>query len=416
MNILLLNQYALPSGSPGITRHGDLGRVLVKRGHQVTIIASSFDNFTRQSDSKAVNRLEKENHYGVDFIWLKTTAYQANDNKRIKSMLDYSIKAFFKGLKLEKKPDIVIASSPHLLTGLTGLLLATFHKVPFVFEIRDMWPLVLVELGALTEKSISYKILLFIEKLIYKKADKIITIPAFAYKRLEDLGLNSQKCIPIPNGILNDESQNIDGNISLPNSLVTIFKQCHEKKIIMYTGSFGGAHDLHSIIHTAKYLKENLIDIYNQISIIFIGSGRQEEEIKELALSNQVDNIYFHSPIEKKYIKASLAYADILLMPLANINVFKYGLSPNKLYDYLEASKAILISSPTPNTVVGQIKAGVECQAGQPKELAKAIQLLISLPEEERIAMGQRGKEYVREFHNWDKLGEKVETILLEAV
>ncbi|MEA5598788.1 hypothetical protein [Rivularia sp. UHCC 0363] len=84
MNILILNQYALPSGSPGITRHGDLAKVLVKLGHQVTIIASSFDYLTRQQDSNTSEKLNKEIHHGVNFVWLKTTTYQANDGKRVK--------------------------------------------------------------------------------------------------------------------------------------------------------------------------------------------------------------------------------------------------------------------------------------------------------------------------------------------
>ena len=416
MNVLILNQYALPSGSPGITRHGDLARVLVKRGHKVTIIASSFDYFTRQQETNTTANLERETHHGVNFVWLKTTAYRANDAKRVRSMFDYTIKAFFKRLSLEDKPDIVIASSPHLLTGLSGIFLSCYYKIPFIFEIRDMWPLVLVELGALKEKSLSYKILVAIEKFIYKKAHKIFTIPELAYKRLESLGINPQKCIPIPNGILIDDNQPIDDKTNLPNSLMTILDQCQNKKVLMYTGSFGGAHDLHSVIQAANYLKENFIDIYHQIIIIFIGSGRLEEELKEIVASSKHSNIYFHPPIEKKNIKTALRYADVLLMPLANIKIFEYGLSPNKLYDYLEAAKPILISSPVSSTIVNEIGAGVKCRAGQPQELAQAIESLISISQEERDLMGQRGRTYVREFHNWENLGQNVEEVLLETI
>ncbi len=416
MNILILNQYALPSGSAGITRHGDLARVLVKRAHKVTIIASSFDYLTRQQNSNTTAKLNKETHHDVNFLWLKTTPYQANDGKRVKSMLDYTIKAFLQGLSLEDKPDIVIASSPHLLTGLTGIFLSCYYRIPFIFEIRDMWPLVLVELGALKRNSFSYKILVAIEKFIYKKAHKIFTIPALAYKRLESLGIHSQKCLPIPNGILVDDNQSIGDETNLPSSLIKILEQCQDKKTLMYTGSFGGAHDLHSVIQAANYLKENLVDIYNEIKIIFIGSGRLEKELKEIAELNKHSNIYFHPPIEKKIIKTALHNADVLLMPLANISIFEYGLSPNKLYDYLEAAKPIIISSPTYSTIVDEIQAGIQCRAGQPEELAKAIELLISMPEKDRKLMGERGRDYVIKFHDWEEIGEKVEKVLLETI
>ncbi len=416
MNILILNQYALPSGSAGITRHGDLARVLVKRAHKVTIIASSFNYLKRQQDSDNNTKLKKETHHDVNFVWLKTTAYQANDGKRVKSMFDYTIKAFLQGLSLKEKPDIVIASSPHLLTGLTGIFLSCYYRIPFIFEIRDMWPLVLIELGALKGNSLSYKILVAIEKFIYKKAHKIFIIPALAYKRLENLGIHSQKCLPIPNGILFDENQSITHKNNLPSSLITILDKCQDKKVLMYTGTFGGAHDLHSVIQANNYLKENLIDIYSQIIIIFIGSGRLEEELKEITVLNKHSNIYFHPPIEKKSIKTVLHHADVLLIPLANISIFEYGLSPNKLYDYLEASKPILISSPTSSTIVDEIQAGIQCRAGQPEEFAKAIEFLISISEEDRKVMGERGRDYVRKFHNWEKLGEKVEKVLLETI
>jgi glycosyltransferase involved in cell wall biosynthesis len=415
MNILLLNQYALPSGSPGITRHGDLGKVLVKRGHKVTIIASSFDNFTRQIDKNNSRKLERENHSGVDFIWINTTAYTANDSKRVKSMLDYSIKAFLKGLSLENKINVVIASSPHLLTGLTGLLLAIYYRVPLVFEVRDLWPSTLVDLGMVKHHSLLHQALVKLERLLYKHAAKIITVPPLAYKRIEEMIGNSTKCSNIPNGIV-DDYPDIDKNTPLTDSLLSILEAEKDRQIIMYTGAHGIANNLHNVLEAIDYLQENNYHVYNQIAIVFIGGGQQRKELIEAAKVKGHTHIYFHPPVKKLLLKQSLAYADILLLHLADAKVFTYGISPNKLYDYLQAAKPILFSSPIEDNIVNQIQAGITFLPGQPKELAQAIDVMLRLSEEEKIAMGYRGKAYVTKFHNWEKLGEEVEKVLLEAV
>lgn len=416
MNILILNQYALPSGSAGITRHGDLGKVLVKLGHHVTVIASSFDNFTRKIDKNHNHKVEKEVHSGVDFIWLNTTAYTANDAKRVRSMLDYSIKAFLKGLSLEKKPDVLIASSPHLLTGLTGVLLAIYYRIPLVFEVRDLWPSTLVDLGVVKEHTFLHQALVKLETLLYKYATKIITVPSLAYKRIEEMTISSAKCRHIPNGIVIDDCLDNDNNVSLPDSLLQILEAEKSRRIIMYTGAHGVANNLHNVLSAADYLREHNQNVYNQIAFLFIGGGQKRNELIEAAKAKGHTHIYFHPPIEKLLLRKSLTYADILLLNLADAKVFTYGISPNKLYDYFEAAKPILLSSPMEVNIVTQIQAGITFLPGQSEELAKAIDAMLKLSEEERIAMGQRSRNYVKKFHDWQKLGEEVESILQEAM
>ncbi|MDJ0696055.1 glycosyltransferase family 4 protein [Mastigocoleus sp. MO_188.B34] len=416
MNILILNQYALPSGSPGITRHGDLAKVLVKRGHQVTIVASGFDYLTRQQDRTAGKKILKENYSGVDFIWLKTTNYKGNDGKRVKSMLDYSIKALLQSLKLKNKPDIVIASSPHLLTGLTGFLLSAYKRIPLLLEIRDLWPSSLVDLGAIKANSLLHRILVKLEKFLYEKATGIITIPPLAYKRVQELLGESDKCTHIPNGIVINDDRKIFQDVKLPESFLKILEREKNRKIIIYAGAHGVANNLENVLETADYLREHNLNIYDQIAILFIGGGQKREELINLTQEKKHNHIHFHPPIDKLLLKRMLAHGDMLLLHLADAQVFTYGVSPNKLYDYFDAAKPVLFSSPIENNIVNQIQAGITFLPGRPKKLAEAIDFILKASDKERISMGDNARNYVRKYHNCEELAVKLEKLCLKCM
>uniref|UniRef100_A0A7C3ZU85 Glycosyltransferase WbuB n=1 Tax=Planktothricoides sp. SpSt-374 TaxID=2282167 RepID=A0A7C3ZU85_9CYAN len=417
MNILILNQYGLPRGSAGITRHGDLGSVLVKRGHQVTVIASGFDYLTRNIERTGSQSMVKENYDGVDFIWLKTTTYTANDTRRIRSMVDYSVKAAFACLRLTtKKPDIVVGSSPHPLTGLTSFFLANYYKVPFVLEIRDLWPSILADLGVIKEGGFAYKGLVILEKFLYKNATKIITIPPLAKQRIQELGINPDQATNIPNGIFIDKTKEGKNTEKIPESIQNILDNEKDKKIILYAGAHGVANDLYNVINAADYLRQNKLNLYSKISFIFIGGGQERDKLIQSTKNKQHNNIYFIPPVDKSVIKLVLSHADILLVHVAQANVFKYGLSPNKLYDYLEAGKPILFSSANNFEIINQIEAGLTFAPGKPEELAKAIETMLNIPDQEIMDMGERGKSYVRSHHDWNTLAANFEKVLLEAI
>ncbi len=413
MNILILNQYALPRGAAGITRHGDLGSVLVSKGHKVTVIASGFDYLTREIDRTQGKLILQETHSGVDFFWLKTTPYKSNETKRTKSMVDYSINTAIKGLNLADKPDVVIASSPHLLTGLVGIFLSAYYQIPFVFEIRDLWPYVLVQLGAIKPNSFFHKTLNKIEKIIYKKSAKIIILSHFAGNYLKQIAVEKEKISYIPNGIFLNEKFKLAQN-TLPDSLKSIIKAEKARKIIMYCGAHGIANNLNNVLEALDYLRNNKENIYNKIAVFFIGGGQQKDHLIKLAHQKKHSHVHFHPPVAKAVVKSALSYADILLVHVAD--GFNYGISPNKLYDYLDAEKPILYSSAISNDIIEEIRAGITFLPNQPRELARAIETMIFFPEEERVSMAKRGKSYVREYHNLEKLGEKLEKILLEVI
>ena len=418
MNILILNQYALPAGAPGITRHGDLGAALVKVGHTVTVIASGFDYLSREVDRARDGKPSQENYDGVDFYWIKTIPYKKNDGKRILSMLEYSIKAFWKGfiLNYRRKPDIIFASSPHLLAGFAGLMLALWFRVPFILEVRDLWPSSLVDLGAVQEGSNVHKVLLGLEKFLYKQSSHIIGVPPLTYKRIDELGIESSKVTHIPNGIVVNTEISTSSVDPMPESLQQIVNTESSRTIIMYTGAHGVANNLGNVLDSLDHLKLNDKQTYENIAVIFIGGGQERTQLIQAARDKQHDHVYFHPQISKSCLKQMLTYADLLLFHLANAKVFEYGISPNKLYDYMEASKPILLSSSSSDNIVEEIDAGLTFAPQDPKALSEAITILVNLPEDERTEMGQRAKSYVLENHNWRKLTNDVESVFLDCI
>lgn len=416
MNILILNQYALPAGAPGITRHGDLGAELVKLGHTVAVIASGFDYLSREVDRARDGSPSHENYDGVEFYWIKTISYKKNDGKRILSMLEYSIKSFWKSITLQfrNKPDIILASSPHLLAGLTGLILASVFRIPFILELRDLWPSYLVDLRAIREGSNLHKVLLQLEKLLYTRSSHIIGVPPLAFKRVSEVGITTSKVTHIPNGIVvNNKISELSFDI-LPVSLQEIISAESSRTTIMYAGAHGIANNLGYVLDALDYLRLNDNNTYESIAVIFIGGGQERSELIQLAKEKNHNHVYFHPQIDKFCLKIALTYANALLF-LVDAKVYGYGVSPNKLFDYMEASKPILFASNVLENVVQEIGAGITFPPN-PKAFSEAISCLINTSDDELSQMGQRAKSYVIENHNWEKLARRVEMIMLDCV
>jgi glycosyltransferase involved in cell wall biosynthesis len=406
MHLLILNQYGLPSGAPGITRHGDLGKELAARGHQVTVVASRFNYLTRGTATK--RRAAREILSGVEFRWLDTRTYEANDRRRVRSMIEFTIRAVVAGGRLRHRPDVVLASSPHLLTGLAGLVLALRYRAPFVFEIRDLWPSALVDLGAIRRGGLVHRSLALVERLLYRAARRIVIVPPLAARRVAEVGVDPAKCVFIPNGAdLSDTAER-----PLPASLRRILEAESDREIIMYTGAHGVSNGLRTVIEAARVLRERNAAAYERIAFVFVGEGSQRDELKRAAAADRHAHIHFHGPIAKSAIAAALAHASALLVQFADAPVYAYGLSPNKLFDYMAAAKPVLLGSRLDSTPVDEAQCGIRFEPGSPSSLAAAIESFVALAPDERARMGRSGRELVERRYNIEVTAGQLEAAL----
>jgi len=411
MNILVLNQYALPPGSPGITRHGDLGASLVERGHDVTVVASGFDYLGRERDRTEGRPRRDEVHGGVRFIWLRTGSYSSNDQRRVRSMLRFTASAVRVGLRNQPRPDVVLASSPHLLTGAAGATIARLRSVPFVFEVRDLWPSSLVDLGAIRAGSGVHRALVGLERWLYRRADRIISVPPRGHERVRELGVDPSKCVHIPNAATARSS----AAATMPATLKRLFDELGERFVIVYAGAHGVANGLENVLEAVDLLRRERPDAYRQLGVVFIGGGQERSQLMESAAAHRLDNIRFHQPVEKAAMGDALGHASAGLVHVRAARVFDYGLSPNKLFDYLGAEVPVLISSPQP-TLVDELGAGITFTPGDPRVLMDAMLNLMALPESKRREMGRRGRQAVEERFSVESITTMLESVLLDVI
>lgn len=176
MKIWILNHYASAPDRPTGTRHYEFGRALAAQGHEVTIFASGFSHFSRQEERLSRTGLMRvENIDGIRFVWVRTISYKRNDYRRALNMLSYSMVVPLAQRRLSR-PDVIVGSSVHLGAAAAACLISYARRVPFVFEVRDLWPQTLIDMGALREHGLVARVLRGAELFLYRRARLVISL------------------------------------------------------------------------------------------------------------------------------------------------------------------------------------------------------------------------------------------------
>lgn len=406
--IWILNHYANPPYVGGGTRHYDLAEELVKHGHDVKIFASGFNHQLRISELKPGEIIRKEIINGVNFIRLKTFPYQKNDLRRVINIISFALFLFFAGLR-EMKPDIIIASSPHPLTCLVGWLLAKIKKSRYIAEMRDLWPQTFIDMGAIKEMGLPAKILRQIEKFIYRKAEKMIVLLPGAINYFKSKNMDDSKVLYIPNGV---NIKNFDQTIKVIKEspdVAQIIEQHKEKFKVLYLGAHGQANALHHILDAAKIIQELG---YSDINILLVGDGPEKNVLMKKAIKEGLHNTFFYRPVRKTEVPLLIGSVQLCLFHLADVDVFKYGISPNKLFDYLCARKPIVFACNTSGDPISASGSGITVPPEDPRAIARAIVEIYHLPDHIRKQMGENGRIYVEQHHDIPVLAAKLESIL----
>jgi len=401
MNIWIFNHYAHAADVPGGTRHYDLARELVRRGHQVTIFASSFHH-GRHQEMKLVpgERWKIEDVDGIRFVWIKTFSYQRNNWRRVLSMVSYMLWAWWLGWRLTKvsrsieKPDLIIGSSVHLLAVLAACWVARHHRARFIMEVRDLWPQTIIDMGEMSDRHPIIKALRILERFLYRKAEQIIIVGPRMGDYICARGVEEKKLVWIPNGVDLSGFQGVKRNNSADNK----FK-------IVYLGAHGQANALDVLLQTAKIVEDqDFSDIY----FILIGDGPEKPHLIEVAKELELSNVEFREPVSRAQVPQSLGEADATIFILNDLPLYRYGISLNKLFDYMAAEKPLILAGYPVNNPVMQAHCGLTVPPRNPEVLAEAIIELSQMPKEERETMGRRGREYVEKHHAIPVLADKL--------
>ncbi len=300
MYIWILNHHAREYG-----RHPSLAKYLAENGENVTLFSSSFLHNTFKEtknyrDGEYYQEEEKDNYKRV---YIKTPPYSGNGIKRLLNQLSFSKNAYKVGkkkLQIESTPEVVIGSSVHLFTGISAYFLARKANAKFVFEIRDIWPQTLVDLGALKKDSIVTKVFEKIEKFLYKKADLIVSVLPDGEKHIKKYGITSEKVLYLPNGIDVNNHQNALTKELKSIEIKQFFKDKKESFIISYTGAHGVANGLDTPLEAAALLQ--LVKTDKKIEFLFVGDGPEKEKLKQIAKEKNLNNVTFIDRVEKDQV------------------------------------------------------------------------------------------------------------------
>jgi glycosyltransferase involved in cell wall biosynthesis len=398
MNIWILNHYAITPDMPGGTRHIDLAQELVKKGHQVTIIAAGF-NHTRHVETKSYNRdgYAVEMCNDVRFVWLKTMPYVKNDARRMINMLDYAVKSRRLTAFLKDRPDVVVGSSVHLFAVYSAHILAKRVGVPLVMEVRDLWPQTLIDMGV---SKYHPAVVLFgvLEKYLYKRAAAIVALMPYAYRYIEKCGIERSKVRWIPNGVYVDRF-----NTAHPTE-----KNRSEFRIV-YLGGFTKSDNLLELLQAAKQTAKNA-----NIQYYLIGDGDYKTALLEFRDENNLtDTVHIEPPVRKTEVPLLLEQASAVYLPMQDLPIYEYGFSFNKLFDYMASGRPIIMYGNPRNNIIKEMNCGVSVLSRD--ELARTIADLAGMDEQQLNAMGKRGRDFAEKNHNIPDLACKLESLLLEV-
>jgi len=397
-NIWLINHYAQHPGGAGGTRHFCLAKYLNQIGWKVTIIASSVEVYTGKQRLEPSESVRLDKYENVEFLWIKTSTYQGNGSARMKNMLEFTFRLLLpKYTRLLSKPDLIIGSSVHPFACWSAAILARKLKVPFVFEVRDLWPETLIQLGRIKRNGIIAKIMLRLERWLYQRADKIITLLPEADKYIAKQGIDTKKVAWIPNGVeLNNFVEPLHNN---------------DKFTLMYLGSHGNANALDTELRAIKKLKKN--NWHHNFIFRMIGDGPLKPSLIELARELNISElISFESAVSKNEIPSLAAQADAFIVSLINIPLYQYGISLNKIFDYFSAGRPTVFAGNPVNNPILDANAGISVDADDIDAIALAIETIKSMPLEQRLAMGKNGRAYVESHHNYRNLALKLSSEL----
>ena len=409
MNIVLINHYAGSDQYGMEYRPYYLAKHWVKQGHNVYIIASSYSHL-RVVQPECNKLFCRRVYNGINFIFIKGNAYKGNGVARVLNIFSFVfLLSFLWRYFLPKNNDVVIASSTYPIDIFPARRIAKRDHACLVFEPHDLWPTVLTEIGGMSHSNPFVRIMQTAEDYACKYSDLIISMHPQNIEHLETRGCERSKFHHIPNGIENIDWDSIP---DLPEPHISRIREIKTKghAILLYAGSVSQANGLEALIDAAILLKKER----HKVTIVITGDGPEKIYLTKMANDKDVDNMTFLPKIEKKYIPALLSHADIAYVGFKPSPLYRFGISPNKLWDYMMAAKPIIMAIDSSNDPVSEAQCGITVKPGSASMIVNAVNNLLSLSEQRREELGNNGREYVLNNNLYSVLSKKFIDIVLK--
>ena len=397
MNILYLNHYA---GTPALGmeyRPYYLAREWVRAGHQVQIVAADFSHVRARQPAAGDERID-----GIQYRWLPTPRYQGNGLGRVWNIWRYLSQVWAQSrlLVAQCQPDAVIASSTYPIDIWVARRIARLAQAKLVYEVHDLWPLSPIELSDMSPRHPFIQLCQVAEDAAYRDADVVVSMLPKVQGHMAAHGLDLAKLHIVPNGITFDEWQQAPPLRDDVGSAITA-QRAAGRRVVGYAGSMGLPNALDVLLDAAALLREQAI------AIVMVGDGHERERLAQRVAAEGLTHVVMLPPIPKAQIPALLALIDIAYIGWQRVPIYRFGIAPNKLMDYMMAGCAVLHSVDAGNDPVAESGCGLTVAPESPAAVADGLRQLAALPSDQRRAMGERGRAFVLAHHTYPVLAQR---------
>jgi glycosyltransferase involved in cell wall biosynthesis len=389
MKILVIHQYYLMPGQPGGSRFNEMARLWVEQGHEVTVIAGNVDYSSGKAPERYRGRWLSKEQDGLVTVWRchVPESYARSYPGRMWAFFVFVLSAVTAVLRAAR-PDVIVATSPPLIVVVPALLAARLRRaaIPWIFEVRDLWPETAITTGVLSRKSPLTTVLYVLERWAYRFADRInVLTPAFREDILERRLATADKIAFIPNGADLDHFRPgpLDNEVRRQLGWGSRF-------VVLYAGAHGRANAVRQLVDAAECLRDR-----PDILIACVGNGPERESLEALVRDRRLENIVFLGPQPKDRMPLFVIGANAGAAVLQNNPTFR-TVYPNKVFDYMACRRPTLlaIDGVARQMVCEEAGAGVFAEPENGPAIASAIRFLADNPVL-CAEMGARGHEWV---------------------
>ena len=397
MNILLIHQAFAALDEAGGTRHHELARYLVQKGHKVTVIASPVSYLTGTSSHRQTEVIE-----GVTILRAYTyNALHKSFVHRVFAFFTFMLSSFFIGLGV-KNVQVVWGTSPPIFQGLTAWILARIKKARFLFEVRDLWPDFAIAVGVL-KSPLLIKLSFWLEGFLYRHADHMIVNSPGYLEHVKSRGAKSVELVP--NGA--------DPNMFEPQSEGLDFRRAHQLEdhfVVLYAGAHGISNDLDVVLDCAEILMQN-----PAFRFVLLGDGKEKAALQQRAGDLGLNNILFLPSVPKIEMATALAGSQACIAILKPLEEYKTTY-PNKVFDYMAAGRPVVLAiEGVIREVVENADCGVFPRPGDAQDMANALQFLEADRQHAKM-LGLNGRAYLEEHFSRARMADILSRIFEEML
>jgi len=398
MNFLFISHYANAPAHGNPYRTYYFSKALVRLGHKVTIVAAATSHLRLKQPLKTKG-IRQEEHDGITYLFLPSFSAGTGQIARVLNIMGFMLSYLFykKSILKSANPDVVVEHTTYILPIFITTWISKKAKAILIFEVRDLWPASPIEISGKSKYHPFFQLINWAQYHALKRADCVVSTLRYADQYYAEHFISPKAFAHIQNGV--------DADLYLPENmyegetfrLIQNIKMQHSG-CVGYTGGFGPANGLEGLLKAANKLAEE------DIAIILVGKGPRRTEFDAFVASEALSNVYIFDAVPKAEIIPITQAFDLAFGGGVNRKIHRYGISPNKIFDYMLSETPILICYNTQDNFLVDAGCGLLVENPLPSSIATAVSRFFGMSAAERIEMGKNGRKAALEKYEYQVL------------